>query len=176
MSDTIKLPPLIWKGSPNFSSRRGKISLIVIHDTEGGFAGTVNWFSQLRSHVSAHLVLSEDGQHAEQMVGFRNKAWACCWYNSASINIEMAGFEAKGYSEAEWASAAAITAYLCHRFDIPIQASTGAKPGIARHFDLGRLGGGHKDPCTDSGKWLWFLGLVAKASATATWPEQEWGK
>ena len=172
------LPTLRWEPSPNYSARgSAAINLIVIHDTEGSFNGTVEWFGGLASHVSAHLILKEDGSEAVQMVGFRQKAWACCWYNSRSINIEMAGFEKKGFSEEEWHSAAAITAYLCHRYKIPVRwAKAGSGAGIAQHRDLGRLGGGHTDATSDEGKWLWFMGLVAKTFAENKWPIYSWGR
>lgn len=171
------LPRLMWVPSPNYSGRSGKVDLIVLHDMEGGFDGGVSWFGMWRSHVSTHLALNEDGTKAIQMVPFGKKAWACCWFNSRSINIEMAGFESKGYSESEWTSAANMTAYLCHRFQIPIRwAQGGNGAGIARHYDLGKLGGGHVDPVRDDNKWLWFMGLVAKASATGDWPAEPWGR
>lgn len=173
------LPALYWDASPNFSSRivREVPNLIVIHDTEGGYAGTRNWFEMFKSHVSAHIVLSEDGTQATQMVPFGKKAWHACYFNGKSIGIEMAGFESKGFSEAEWQATANIVAYLCVRFNIPVQASKGSA-GIARHYDLGKLGGGHTDPCTDVNKFTWFLGLVAKAVALnkAEWASLTWGK
>lgn len=172
------LPRLLWQPSPNYSARLPGVKphLIVIHDTEGGCGGSVNWFTQKRSEVSAHFVVSEDGSQVIQCVALADKAWHACFYNSMSIGIEMAGFEAKGFMESEWIAAARVAAYLCYRFGIPVKASKGPTPGIARHYDLGALGGGHQDPTTDPLKWQWFLGVVAKEFATAGWPEQPWGR
>src|ERR1700691_5537135 len=77
---TLILPPLSWISSPNFSSRGGqKVRLCVVHDCEGNYAGSVSWFAQARSQVSAHIVLDADGSRATQMVAFANKAWHVCF-------------------------------------------------------------------------------------------------
>ena len=60
---TLALPALAWTASPNYSSRGGqRVRLIVVHDCEGSFAGSVSWFAMAKSQVSAHIVLSEDGR------------------------------------------------------------------------------------------------------------------
>jgi len=171
------LPQLIWRPSPNFSIRTRKINQVVIHDTEGSCHSAVSWFGLTRSGVSSHFVLSEDGTQAIQMVPLSKKAWHACAANSFSIGIEMAGFESKGFLESEWEAVARMTAYLCHRYGIPVQWARGVgRAGIARHYDLGIAGGGHKDPTLDSSKWQWFLGLVAKQASIGGWPDQPWGR
>src|ERR1700744_1438163 len=108
----LVLPTLTWTASPNYSSRSGqKVRLIVVHDCEGSFAGSVSWFAMARSQVSAHIVLSEDGLKAVQMVAWGNKAWHSCDVNSFSEGIEAAGFAAKGLGAPEWAALAAIVAF-----------------------------------------------------------------
>src|SRR5260370_18666180 len=164
------LPILKWLPTKNFSARTTKISLIVVHDTEGGYQGAIATFMNSHAKVSAHLVLKEDGSEATQMVGFHEKAWACCAFNSMSLNLEMAGFIAKGYSVGELNEAALIVAYLAHRYDVPLTWSrTGHTPGVCRHRDLGKAGGGHTDPCDDS-TWSKFMDLVESENHTAEWP------
>ena len=63
----IILPKLKFVQSPNFSNRSVPVDLIVVHDCEGSYAGSVSWFSQAQSQVSAHYVLKEDGSEATQM-------------------------------------------------------------------------------------------------------------
>ena len=42
---TNLLPALFWRPSPNFSTRGGaRVDLIVLHDCEGGYEGSVRWF------------------------------------------------------------------------------------------------------------------------------------
>ena len=48
-------PTLLWRPSPNFSSRRGtRADLLMLHDSEGGYERSVRWFELSRSSVSAH--------------------------------------------------------------------------------------------------------------------------
>lgn len=171
----MKLQKLLWNPSPNFSARTAKMDLIIIHDCQGGYAGSIATFKGGKSEVgpvSAHYVLKEDGSEATQMVAIDKKAWHCCSFNSRSIGIEMAGWEAKGYAAGEWGAAATMTAYLCHKYGIPVRwAEGGVGPGIARHFDLGRSGGGHQDPTLDTKVWLAFLQEVKVAYAAGGFPE-----
>ena len=170
----MTLPKLLWKPSPNFSQRTAKVDLIVIHDCQGGYAGSIATFQDRDNGgrpVSAHYVLKEDGSEATQMVTLDKKAWHCVNFNSRSIGIEMAGWEAKGYAPSEWGSAEAMTAYLCHKIGIPIRwAEGGVGPGIARHFDLGAAGGGHQDPTLDTAVWLNFMAGVKVAYAKGGFP------
>jgi N-acetyl-anhydromuramyl-L-alanine amidase AmpD len=168
------LPPLKWVESPNFSERNGApISLMVIHDCEGGYAPSVSWFANSHSQVSAHIVLKEDGSEATQCVPLSKKAWHCVNFNSRSIGLEMAGFAKAGYSEKEWQIAADIMVALMKKFDIPVQwAQGGQGAGFCRHYDLGKAGGGHSDPTTDPAIWSSFvkrIGATAASGAAPLW-------
>ncbi len=171
----LTLPPLKWVPSPNFSSRKGaKVTLIVCHDCEGSYAGSINWFSQKVSQVSAHLVLKEDGSEVTQMVAFDQKAWHAVQFNAASIGLEMAGYAAKGFADNEWQEAADIVAYLLHKFGIPCRwAQKGLGGGFTSHFDLGKAGGGHTDPTRDPAVWQKFVARVTASYALtppSVWP------
>lgn len=163
----LTLPPLRQVPSPNQSARAsGVIDLIVVHDCEGSYAGSINWFFNPASQVSAHLVLKEDGSEATQCVPFARKAWACCDFNSRSISVEMAGMAKVGYGENEWLAAAAIVAWLLHKYDIPCRwAEHGEGAGFCSHYDLGAAGGGHSDPTTDASVWAAFVARVERAYA-----------
>jgi hypothetical protein len=150
--------------------------LICVHDCEGGYAGSINWFvtSKDREAVSAHVVLREDGLEATQMVEYEDSAWACCNLNKRSLNLEMAGFKAKGFGAPEWQVGANIVAYWLHRFGIPCQWSRqGMLPGFCSHYQLGAAGGGHVDPTTDPAIWANFVDLVTEAyklTPPDSWP------
>jgi hypothetical protein len=148
---TDYLPPLVWKASPNFSSRGGaRVDLIVLHDCEGGYEGSVRWFEMQASKVSAHFVVRGDGGEVTQMVDLADNAWHACAFNRRSVGIEMGGFAAKGFGSNELLIAARVVAYLCHHLQIPLQyARAGVGPGVASHHDLGQAGGGHHDPSDD---------------------------
>ncbi len=160
---TLILPRLTSTPSPNFSSRYGnRVRLIVVHDCEGSFAGSVSWFSQARSQVSAHIVLSEDGARAVQMVAFANKAWHACAFNPFSEGIEAAGYAAKGLGAAEWQALAAIVAFRMHENGIPCQVASASNgwTGFCQHVDLGAAGGGHHDITSDPAIWGAFVAKV----------------
>lgn len=165
------LPQPIWRPSPNFSQRIGRVDLVVLHDTQGGYAGAISWFANAHAQVSAHFVMREDGGEIAQMVALADKAWACCAFNSRSINLEMAGFAKQGYGEAEWAAAAELVATLLHVHQIPAQwARGGVGPGFCSHFDLGAAGGGHTDPTTDQAVWGAFIDRVERAARVGDLP------
>lgn len=170
----IALPRLHWLPSPNFSARTSSVDLIVVHDTEGGYSGAISWFANPASKVSAHFVLREDGAEAMQMVHLDKKAWHAVKLNSRSIGIEMAGFAAKGFADAEWIAAARVVAWLLKEYKLPVQwAKKGVGPGFTSHYDLGASGGGHTDPTTDNAKWQRFVDLVQAVPQSLlpdTWP------
>lgn len=163
------LPSLAWTPSPNYSSRAGnRVRLIVVHDCEGSYAGSVGWFTQSRSQVSAHIVVSEDGTQATQMVAWANKAWHACNFNPFSDGIEAAGFAAKGLGAPEWLALANIAAFRLHENGLPCRwAEKGIGAGFCQHADLGAAGGGHHDITSDRDVWLHFVGLVTEAYAQA---------
>ena len=164
----MTLPQIYWTRSPNFSSRGGqKVRLIVAHDCEGGYAGSISWFAQARSQVSAHLVLKEDGSEATQMVAWGNKAWHCCNANPFSEGIEAAGYAAKGFGAPELGVLAALVAWRLHANVIPCQEATEANnwTGFTEHRLLGAMGGGHNDFTTDQDVWAGFVDRVKTAYA-----------
>jgi hypothetical protein len=175
---TNALPVLKQVPSPNYSSRGGaRISKIVVHDTEGSYAGAVNWFAQRASRVSAHLVMRDDGGEVTQCVALNDNAWAVCAYNRQTISIEGAGSEANGFSDAWWAMMAILVAWLLHRYDLPCRwAVDGVGDGFCSHADLGAAGGGHHDPtAVDSPRWAQFQHQVASAYADfAAAPLPDW--
>lgn len=174
-TSVVKLPKLVQAPSPNHSSRGAKVTLVVLHDTEGAYAGSVSWLRNPKAQASAHVVLREDGLEASQLVRWSQKAWACVNFNPQSLNLEMAGFASKGYGEAELDAAAAIVAYWCHLYDIPVRhAINGIGAGITFHQELGVAGGGHHDPGFTSAQKTEFIAKVAAASGHGFTPAV-WG-
>lgn len=91
-------PPCVWIPSPNYSSRNGdRITNIIIHHTESfDLNGTVAWFRNPASRVSAHYVMDLDGSIV-QMVRDADKAWHCYANNSYTIGIEVVHANAMGH-------------------------------------------------------------------------------
>ena len=90
--------PTIWTPSPNFDERRLPVSILVLHYTGmKSAAAAIDWLADPESKVSAHYVVTEDGQ-VVQMVREEDRAWHAgvgSWrgvksdLNSASIGIEI---------------------------------------------------------------------------------------
>jgi len=88
---------MIETPSPNFDERKLPVSMLVLHYTgmrDG--AEAIEWLANPESQVSAHYVVSEDGQIV-RMVDESKRAWHAgrSWWrgvtdiNSASIGIEI---------------------------------------------------------------------------------------
>lgn len=88
---------MIWTPSPNFDERRLPVSILVMHYTGmQDAASAINWLANPESKVSAHYVVTEDGQ-VVNMVREEDRAWHAgrgYWrgiedINSASIGVEI---------------------------------------------------------------------------------------
>jgi hypothetical protein len=116
----------VWRPahrSNRTNANRGaaKIDFIVVHIAQGSYSGTISWFQNPRSNVSAHYVVGRGGQVA-QCVRNEDIAWhAGNWrYNKQSIGIEHAGFASHRWTNRMYRSSARLSAYLCRRFNIPV--------------------------------------------------------
>lgn len=114
-------PNAIWipAAACNYSERTKEVSSVVIHYTEGSYAGCISWFQNCDAEVSAHYVIrSSDGQVA-QMVRESDKAWHVGSANGYTIGIEH---EAYGdiisfFTEAMYRSSADLVRNICSRYD-----------------------------------------------------------
>jgi hypothetical protein len=133
-------PGAAWRpahGSNRTNSNRGaaKIDFIIIHIAQGSYSGTISWFQDPRSNVSAHYVVGRRGQIA-QCVRNEDIAWhAGNWkYNTKSIGIEHAGYADTRWTDRMYRSSARLSARLCKRFNIPVNhhiIGHRAVPGVA---------------------------------------------
>jgi hypothetical protein len=163
---TFSLPSLKFVPSPNKSSRNGaRISKIVVHMTEGAYAGAVSWFAMVASQVSAHLVMKADGSEVTQCVALGDKAWHVCNFNPTTIGVEGEGFTAKGFDEPWARGMATIVAWLLRRYGLPCRwAQGGVGDGFCSHHDLGAAGGNHDDPTAiGSAAWAYLSDLIKAA-------------
>lgn len=160
----VVLPKLVQAHTPNRSSRHGaRIDLLVWHETAGAYAGSVAWLENPAAQASAHLVIREDGGECTQLVPLAEKAWHAAAYNPRSVGVEHANTAPRGYATVEQLRVSArVFGWLCIHLGVPPRWSrNGQGPGIARHLDLGALGGGHT-ACGvhPDAEWLHFLELV----------------
>ena len=115
-------PPAIWDPAPecNWEERTKEVSAVVIHYTEGSYAGCISWFKNCDAEVSAHYVIrSVDGQ-ITQMVLEKDKAWHARSANGYTIGIEH---EAYGnvwefFTEEMYQSSADLVRSICSRYHI----------------------------------------------------------
>ncbi|MHC5904687.1 N-acetylmuramoyl-L-alanine amidase [Streptomyces sp. S6] len=101
-----------------------KVRYIVVHDTEGAWAGVLNMV-QDPAYVSWHYTLRSSDGHIAQHVKTKDVAWhAGNWYvNAASVGIEHEGFLARPdawYTEAMYRASARLVRYLAHRYGVPL--------------------------------------------------------
>ena len=146
-----------------------QIDKVVIHITDGGsrITGTIGWFQNPNQrnarnqpiHVSAHYVVGRDGE-VVQMVRHNDVAWHAGRANSHSIGIEhVANTRGLVPTEEEYRGSAALVAWLCNCFSLPIDRT---------HI----LGHAEADPHTThtvcpNAVWDWdhYMDLVREASA-----------
>lgn len=157
---SVVLAPIVWRPSPNFSSRHGaRINRLVWHATGGSYASSVAWLRNPIADASAHLDIREDGGEVTQLVKLADKAWHAVAANPDSIGVEHASLTAAFASTGQRDESARVFAWLCHKYEIPPLDATNRPRGIVRHRSLGAAGGGHSDGPGDTA-WGIFLSLV----------------
>ncbi|GAA5008188.1 hypothetical protein GCM10025734_50050 [Kitasatospora paranensis] len=149
------------------------IRYIVIHDTEGGFDGSIATFQKPATQASAHYIIRSSDGHVTQMINTKNMAWHAGnkTVNMHSIGIEHEGYafpttQSTWYSEQLYQSSAALTRYLADRFGVPLdrQHIIGHDdvPG-PRQSDISTM---HWDPGTfwDWNHYMDLIGAPVRAS------------
>ena len=147
-------PLATWDPAPecNWEPRTKPVKAIVIHYTEGTYAGCISWFKNCDAEVSAHYVIrSADGQ-VTQMVREADKAWHARSANGYTIGIEH---EAYGniwsfFTDEMYRSSADLVRDICSR----VAAINGHRTfyrdtldnGTCLNYGVHDLGG--EDACT----------------------------
>ena len=101
------------------------IRYIVIHTTEGSYAGTLAVFQDPKYSASAHYVIRSRDGHLAKMVSPDHLAWhAGNWYfNMHSVGIEHEAASPDGHSwftDELYATSAALVRHLAARYHIPL--------------------------------------------------------
>ena len=129
--------------------RSQRIRYIVIHDTEGSYAGTLN-LVQDPTYVSWQYTLRASDGHIAQHVKAKDVAWhAGNWYvNAKSIGLEHEGYAARGtwYTEAMYRSSAKLVRYLADRHDIPLDRQHILGHDVVQGIAPANVAGMHWDP------------------------------
>ena len=119
--DNPDYPKALWNPAPdcNFGDRTEPVSGVVVHYTEGSYAGCISWFQNCDAQVSAHYVIrSRDGQ-VTQMVREADKAWHARSANAYTIGIEHEAFGdiASYFTDAMYQSSADLVSNICSRYE-----------------------------------------------------------
>lgn len=101
------------------------IRYIVIHDTEGPYAGAVARFQDPKAYASANYVIRAADGLVTQMVPNEDVAWHAGNYyvNMHAIGIEHEGVAIEGatwYSEELYRTSAALVRYLARLYHVPL--------------------------------------------------------
>ncbi|MEU7991596.1 N-acetylmuramoyl-L-alanine amidase, partial [Streptosporangium canum] len=123
------------------------IDRIVIHVTQGSYAGTISWFQNPAAQVSAHYVVRSSDGDVTQMVREKDRAWHARDWNSRSVGIEHEGYvnDASWFTDAMYRSSAALTRNVADRYGIPKD-----RTHIVGHVEV--PGNDHTDPGPN---WDW---------------------
>jgi N-acetyl-anhydromuramyl-L-alanine amidase AmpD len=158
--------PAHWSAAStsNYSDGRGgnTIRYVIIHTMQGSYSGSISWFRNPAASVSAHYCIRSVDGDVTQMVDDSDTGWHAgnFTYNQRSIGIEHEGFVAdpgRWYTEAMYASSAALTRHLTTRYGIPRD-----RAHIFGHVEV--PGATHTDP--GSGwNWSHYMDLVGGAPA-----------
>ena len=165
-------PPAHWlaASTSNYSPANRPLShaidMVVIHVTEGSYAGTLQWFRNPRAHATAHYVIRSSDGDVTQMVREKDEAWHS---GNGDVNDRSIGIEHEAWTnvcrwltDPMYRSSAQLSAYLALKYLIPIDRKhfighsevpdpnhPGQFGGFAHHTDPGR--------CWD---WPRYMGLV----------------
>lgn len=106
--------------SPNSSSRNGaEIDMIVLHcSTAATVEGTIHWFLNRNSRVSAHYIIDKNGD-IYQMVRDDLSAWHAKTANSRSIGIEHVGTAADHLTDAQSRASGVLVRWLAAEYGVP---------------------------------------------------------
>jgi N-acetyl-anhydromuramyl-L-alanine amidase AmpD len=128
------------------------IRYVVVHTTEGSYAGTISWFRNPKARVSAHYVVGRGGE-STQMVALTRSAWHAGngWMNRRSVGVEHEGYAHVPWTvtDAQYRASARIVAAVLRSRVLPVN-----RRHVIGHDEVphptrpGRLGGysGRTDP------------------------------
>ena len=120
--DAVLRPSIEWvSGCRNFSSRSGQsIDAIVLHyTTSRNVHGSISWFQNPASKVSAHYIVDRDGK-IYQLVKDSDKAWHCYGFNTTSIGIEHVAAPGDRLTTEQEQASAALIRWLISEYEISL--------------------------------------------------------
>ena len=148
----------------NYSpGRSSAINLIVVHVTQGSYAGTISWFQNPSSGVSTHYVVRSSDGEITQMVRDGDTAYHVRNANSRALGIEHEGFvdNPSWFTDSMYRSSAALTKWLCERHGLPK-----TRQYIQGHNQI--PGNDHTDP-GPHWNWDYYMSLVNSGGSSGVY-------
>lgn len=150
-------PDATWVPADPANYRAGraeKLDKIIIHVTQGSYAGSISWFQNPEAQVSAHYVVRSSDGEITQMVRDADTAYHARSANASALGIEHEGYvdDPSWFTDAMYRSSAKLTRHLADKHGIPLD-----RQHIIGHSEA--PGNDHTDP----GKhWDWdtYMKLV----------------
>ncbi|GAC1696072.1 MAG: hypothetical protein NVS9B6_02640 [Candidatus Limnocylindrales bacterium] len=164
-------PPLRWlpAAAENFAAGRAgaTIGTVVIHATEGTYAGAISWFRDPAANASAHYVIRAADGEITQLVAEADTAFHVRGSNRASIGIEheFDPDHGQGYTDALYRSSASLVCAITRRYGIPAD-----RAHIRGHSEM--PGTDHTDPgpSWDWNRYMSFVSACAGPSSSVAPP------
>ncbi len=155
-----------WRpaSSSNFAvGRTAAIDTVVIHTTQGTYAGTISWFQDPAAQVSSHFVVPRTAMTPAltQMVQVQDTAWHASSYNSRAVGVEHEGYVADPAwaTENTYCVSAQLVSWLCSQHGFPCDRSH-----ILGHSEV--PGATHTDP-GPNWDWTKYMGYVSGGCGAA---------
>ena len=117
LADFVGADPHDFSTSP-ISHKR-----IVIHVAQGQASGTINWFHNPKSYVSAHLLNPKVGKMV-QFVDLDQMAYHCAQWNDSSIGIEHEGFSGEPMNRNQLNNLKAFLKWAQNTYKYPLVFTT----------------------------------------------------
>jgi MYXO-CTERM domain-containing protein len=142
--------PMTNKWTAGRPDGNASVVIIVIHDTEGGWDGSVATL-QNDAGKSVHYIVDADGSRVGQFVHETDTAWhAGNWqYNIHSVGIEHVGVasDPAGYSDGLYEASRALVTNIRTRWSVPLD-----RTHIIGHYQVpnGTNIAESSPPCTDT--------------------------
>jgi N-acetyl-anhydromuramyl-L-alanine amidase AmpD len=155
-----------WIPAPatNYTAGRGgeRVRLIVIHQTDGTYDGSIAWFGNARSRVSAHYIVRARDGAVTQMVREADTAWHVRGANRTSVGIEHEYFPRLGigHTDAQYRASASLVCEIARRHGLPID-----RQHVVGHNEI--PGADHADP-GPAWNWAHFMALARGACGSVS--------
>ncbi len=117
-------PPAVWDPSPNYTANSIAQKFLVVHDTEGPFAGSVSWLKNPAASASSHYIIRSSDGYIKQLVREKDRAWHVRSWNNVMLGVEHEGYVSNPayFTEAMYQSSAALFRHFVDTYGVPVDS------------------------------------------------------